>query len=154
MSSSWCAQNNDVYVCDERIVREDHDGVRSKLLSFKGIWKWAEFVIKTWRLFYFCSRYLHLICLFIQSDWLHVKPKNVQQSGSNHSCMYCFGFVNVFSGDTSILAGVYGPAEVKVSKEIYDRATVEVLIQPKMGLPSMSFHLKYFVSISFTNVNI
>uniref|UniRef100_A0A672SUX3 Exosome component 5 n=1 Tax=Sinocyclocheilus grahami TaxID=75366 RepID=A0A672SUX3_SINGR len=25
--------------------------------------------------------------------------------------------------------------EVKVSKEIYDRATVEVLIQPKMGLP-------------------
>lgn len=45
--------------------------------------------------------------------------------------------INVFSGDTSILAGVYGPAEVKVSKEIYDRATVEVLIQPKMGLPSM-----------------
>ncbi|XP_039539715.1 exosome complex component RRP46 [Pimephales promelas] len=40
-------------------------------------------------------------------------------------------------GDTSILAGVYGPAEVKVSKEIYDRATVEVLIQPKMGLPSV-----------------
>lgn len=40
-------------------------------------------------------------------------------------------------GDTSILAGVYGPAEVKVSKEIYDRATVEVLIQPKIGLPSV-----------------
>ncbi|XP_050991750.1 exosome complex component RRP46 [Labeo rohita] len=40
-------------------------------------------------------------------------------------------------GDTSILAGVYGPAEVKVSKEIYDRATVEVLIQPKMGLPGV-----------------
>lgn len=41
-----------------------------------------------------------------------------------------------FEGDTSVLAGVYGPAEVKVSKEIYDRATVEVLIQPKVGLPS------------------
>ncbi|XP_055029979.2 exosome complex component RRP46 [Misgurnus anguillicaudatus] len=40
-------------------------------------------------------------------------------------------------GDSSILAGVYGPAEVKVSKEIYDRATVEVLIQPKIGLPSV-----------------
>ncbi|XP_056622892.1 exosome complex component RRP46 [Triplophysa dalaica] len=40
-------------------------------------------------------------------------------------------------GDTNILAGVYGPAEVKVSKEIYDRATVEVLIQPKTGLPSV-----------------
>uniref|UniRef100_H3BYT5 Exosome complex component RRP46 n=1 Tax=Tetraodon nigroviridis TaxID=99883 RepID=H3BYT5_TETNG len=40
-------------------------------------------------------------------------------------------------GDTSVLAGVYGPAEVKVSKEIYDRATLEVLIQPKVGLPSV-----------------
>ncbi|KAI7802765.1 exosome complex component RRP46 [Triplophysa rosa] len=40
-------------------------------------------------------------------------------------------------GDTSVLAGVYGPAEVKVSKEIYDRATVEVLVQPKTGLPSV-----------------
>lgn len=39
-------------------------------------------------------------------------------------------------GDTSVLAGVYGPAEVKVSKEIYDRATLEVLVQPKVGLPS------------------
>lgn len=45
--------------------------------------------------------------------------------------------VNVLPGDTNILAGVYGPAEVKVSKEIYDRATVEVLIQPKTGLTSM-----------------
>lgn len=35
-----------------------------------------------------------------------------------------------------MLAAVYGPAEVKVSKEIYDRATLEVLIQPKVGLPS------------------
>lgn len=34
-----------------------------------------------------------------------------------------------------MLAAVYGPAEVKVSKEIYDRATLEVLIQPKVGLP-------------------
>lgn len=54
-----------------------------------------------------------------------------------HSNLCRCEFVNVFSGDTSILAGVYGPAEVKVSKEIYDRATVEVLIQPKMGLSSM-----------------
>lgn len=40
------------------------------------------------------------------------------------------------AGDTSVLAGVYGPAEVKVSKEIYDRATLEVVMQPKVGLPS------------------
>lgn len=38
-------------------------------------------------------------------------------------------------GETSVLAAAYGPAEVKVSKEIYDRATLEVLIQPKVGLP-------------------
>lgn len=37
-----------------------------------------------------------------------------------------------------MLAAVYGPAEVKVSKEIYDRATLEVIIQPKVGLPSKS----------------
>lgn len=38
-----------------------------------------------------------------------------------------------------MLAAVYGPAEVKVSKEIYDRATLEVLIQPKVGLASKMF---------------
>ena len=38
------------------------------------------------------------------------------------------------TGATSVLAGVYGPAEVKISKEIYDRATLEVVIQPKVGL--------------------
>lgn len=48
---------------------------------------------------------------------------------NNHLLIPC-------KGDTSVLAGVYGPAEVKVSKEIYDRATLEVLIQPKVGLPS------------------
>lgn len=37
------------------------------------------------------------------------------------------------------MAGVYGPAEVKVNKEIYDRATLEVLVQPKVGLPSEFF---------------
>ncbi|KAJ8280286.1 hypothetical protein GJAV_G00052760 [Gymnothorax javanicus] len=44
------------------------------------------------------------------------------------------GSASFVQGDTSILAGVYGPAEVKVSKEIYDRATLEVVIQPKVGL--------------------
>ncbi|TKS80685.1 Exosome complex component RRP46 [Collichthys lucidus] len=47
------------------------------------------------------------------------------------------GSASFTQGDTSVLAAVYGPAEVKVSKEIYDRATLEVLIQPKVGLPSV-----------------
>lgn len=38
-------------------------------------------------------------------------------------------------GDTSVLAGVYGPAEVKVSKEIFNKATLEVILRPKIGLP-------------------
>ncbi|XP_028320999.1 exosome complex component RRP46 [Gouania willdenowi] len=47
------------------------------------------------------------------------------------------GSASFVQGDTSVMAGVYGPAEVKVSKEIYDRATLEVLIQPKVGLPGV-----------------
>ena len=42
---------------------------------------------------------------------------------------------DVSPGDTSVLAGVYGPAEVKVSKEIFNKATLEVILRPKTGLP-------------------
>lgn len=48
-----------------------------------------------------------------------------------------------------MLAGVYGPAEVKVSKEIYDRATLEVLIQPKVGLPSKQKKPKSLSTVYF-----
>lgn len=34
-----------------------------------------------------------------------------------------------------MLVGLYGPAEVKVSKELPDRAALEVLLRPKVGLP-------------------
>lgn len=34
-----------------------------------------------------------------------------------------------------MLAGLYGPAEVKGSKELPDRAALEVLLRPKVGLP-------------------
>ncbi|XP_063061455.1 exosome complex component RRP46 [Engraulis encrasicolus] len=47
------------------------------------------------------------------------------------------GSATFIQGNTNVLAGVYGPAEVKVSKEIYDRATLEVLIQPKIGMPGV-----------------
>ncbi|KAG5269003.1 hypothetical protein AALO_G00197220 [Alosa alosa] len=47
------------------------------------------------------------------------------------------GSASFIQGNTNVLAAVYGPAEVKVSKEIYDRATLEVLIQPKVGLPGV-----------------
>ncbi|NWU87208.1 EXOS5 protein, partial [Onychorhynchus coronatus] len=41
------------------------------------------------------------------------------------------------AGDTSVLAGIYGPAEAKLSKELPDRATLEVLLRPKVGLPGV-----------------
>ncbi|NXE95557.1 EXOS5 protein, partial [Menura novaehollandiae] len=40
-------------------------------------------------------------------------------------------------GDTSVLAGLYGPVEAKVSKELPDRAAMEVLLRPKVGLPGV-----------------
>ncbi|XP_041035304.1 exosome complex component RRP46 [Carcharodon carcharias] len=41
-------------------------------------------------------------------------------------------------GDTTVLAAVYGPAEVKVSKEIFDKATLDVFLKPKVGLPTVA----------------
>ncbi|XP_049758255.1 exosome complex component RRP46 isoform X1 [Elephas maximus indicus] len=48
------------------------------------------------------------------------------------------GSASFLQGDTSVLAGVYGPAEVKISKEIFNKATLEVLLRPKTGLPGVA----------------
>ena len=40
-----------------------------------------------------------------------------------------------FAGDTSVMAAVYGPAEVMQRKEILDKATVEVVLKNKIGIP-------------------
>uniref|UniRef100_A0A8C2UKW9 Exosome complex component RRP46 n=2 Tax=Chinchilla lanigera TaxID=34839 RepID=A0A8C2UKW9_CHILA len=48
------------------------------------------------------------------------------------------GSAAFLQGDTSVLAGVYGPAEVKVSKEIFNKATLEVILRPKIGLPGVA----------------
>ncbi|KAM4641327.1 exosome complex component RRP46 [Discoglossus pictus] len=47
------------------------------------------------------------------------------------------GSATFLQGDTSVLAGVYGPAEIKVSREMYDKATIEVILRPKVGLPAV-----------------
>lgn len=54
----------------------------------------------------------------------------------------------VSPGDTSVLAGVYGPAEVKVSKEIFNKATLEVMLRPKIGLPGNRAQLALQMSCS------
>ncbi|KAL0610070.1 Exosome complex component RRP46 [Plecturocebus cupreus] len=48
------------------------------------------------------------------------------------------GSASFLQGDTSVLAGVYGPADVKVSKEIFNKATLEVILRPKIGLPGIT----------------
>ena len=44
-------------------------------------------------------------------------------------------------GDSSVMVAVYGPAEVKISKESIQGATLEVVYKPKVGLPSCADRL-------------
>ena len=39
-----------------------------------------------------------------------------------------------FKGNTSVMVGVYGPVEVRLNKEIVNKATVEVVFRPKTGI--------------------
>ena len=41
----------------------------------------------------------------------------------------------IVSGNTHAMAAAYGPAEVRSSKELIDKATLEVVFRPKVGLP-------------------
>lgn len=45
------------------------------------------------------------------------------------------GDVTLYQGDTSAATAVYGPGEVRMNKEILDKATVEAVYKPKVGLP-------------------
>jgi len=47
-----------------------------------------------------------------------------------------------FGDDTFVIACVYGPTDVRISKERIDKATVEVLVKPKIGNPSCASKLK------------
>jgi exosome complex component RRP46 len=38
-------------------------------------------------------------------------------------------------GQTCVIAAVFGPGEVKLSREIINKATVDVTLKPKTGLP-------------------
>ena len=48
------------------------------------------------------------------------------------------GSAQICHGDTSVMAAVYGPGEIKISKERLDRATTEVVYKPKVGFPGCS----------------
>jgi len=40
-------------------------------------------------------------------------------------------------GDTKVTCGVLGPAEVRVQREIIDKATLECIYKPKVGMPGV-----------------
>ena len=44
------------------------------------------------------------------------------------------GSASFSQGQTSVMAAVYGPTEVRVARERADRATVEVVFKPKVGV--------------------
>ncbi|XP_042906720.1 exosome complex component RRP46 [Parasteatoda tepidariorum] len=43
------------------------------------------------------------------------------------------GSVIFSTGETVIQAAAYGPTEIKISKELYDKAAIEVIFNPKVG---------------------
>ena len=47
----------------------------------------------------------------------------------------CDGCAHYHQGDTSVMAAVYGPGEVQIRNQIVDKATVEVVLRPKIGMP-------------------
>uniref|UniRef100_A0ABM0M419 Exosome complex component RRP46-like n=1 Tax=Saccoglossus kowalevskii TaxID=10224 RepID=A0ABM0M419_SACKO len=65
---------------------------------------------------------------------LELRSQSCEQnllSRPDGSATYC-------QGDTSVIVAVYGPAEVKQSKEFLDKATLEVIFKPKVGIPGCS----------------
>ncbi|XP_074648923.1 exosome complex component RRP46-like [Tubulanus polymorphus] len=45
-------------------------------------------------------------------------------------------------GNTSVMAAVYGPTEVRPNKELIDKASVEVVYKPSVGLPGCAERLR------------
>jgi len=45
------------------------------------------------------------------------------------------GSASFMQGNTQVIAAAYGPAEVRASKELIDKATLEVVFRPKVGMP-------------------
>ena len=55
--------------------------------------------------------------------------------------IYQYYFTNnvlYISGNTAVIAGIYGPVEAKLQKMIYDKASVEVSYSPIKGPTSKS----------------
>eukprot|EP00092_Neocalanus_flemingeri_P008252 GFUD01008898.1.p1 GENE.GFUD01008898.1~~GFUD01008898.1.p1 ORF type:complete len:229 (-),score=60.50 GFUD01008898.1:84-770(-) len=48
------------------------------------------------------------------------------------------GSVILCQGDSTVACAVYGPGEVRVTKELIDKAVVEVVFKPRMGMPGVA----------------
>lgn len=59
-------------------------------------------------------------------------------------------------GNTSVLAGVYGPGDIRESKQNFHRAVVEVNFRPKIGMPALNekYHERFVRSVLESAINL
>ena len=67
------------------------------------------------------------------SDLMSSHRSSQQMKGKLHLLSQADGSCSVSLGQTSFMAAVYGPREVKMNKEIVDKATIEFMYRPKVG---------------------
>ena len=54
---------------------------------------------------------------------------------------------SVWTGNTVVMASVYGPLEAKIQKELSDRMYIELNFKPKTGMPGMKIQSKIMVQV-------
>ncbi|XP_049791199.1 exosome complex component RRP46 isoform X1 [Schistocerca nitens] len=70
----------------------------------------------------------------VTEEQIHLRPIHFELNVVSRSD----GSAILTQGNTAVMAGVFGPAEVKLSKILIDRANVEAIYRPKTGLPTVA----------------
>ena len=68
----------------------------------------------------------------------HILPLKIQQLGFNNKMLQKTIKIKTNVDDTCQMCAVYGPGEVKMMKESAERAYVNVIYKPRVGIPSMN----------------
>ncbi|KAJ7379943.1 Exosome component 5 [Desmophyllum pertusum] len=58
------------------------------------------------------------------------------------------GSASFLQGNTQVIAAAYGPAEVRSNKELIDKATLDVVFRPKVGVPGCAEKLMEELSVT------
>lgn len=54
--------------------------------------------------------------------------------------------INLHSGETSVIAGIYGPIEARIQRVLHNKAAIQATFGPIKGPPSMLF-IKFFEKV-------